>query len=271
MWIQSARPTRTTSRAWQPAIAFVDEISPCPAGATTLRSPKRIMRVCFFTIFVTLTSLAFADEAGDAVKAQQDQQKSVLQEYSDARITFHVPKESTVKHIPEEQTYLVILKKTELLYLRMRGAGEPETYAKQRTEFSRAATLAALGKTIKDGDDVLTVKEVSEVKKHAVDKDIVYLFTFFADATTEGESGGAYTTLGFGTIQGQSLWFQHTGSAKGDHPQAVVRFLETIKWQNNHAQSPQGEQPGTGQPATRPVDEPEGGDKPQPEAEGRSR
>ena len=31
------------------------------------------------------------------------------------------------------------------------------------------------------------------------------------------------------------------------------------------------EQPGTGQPATRPVVEPEGGDKPQPEAEGRSR
>ena len=31
------------------------------------------------------------------------------------------------------------------------------------------------------------------------------------------------------------------------------------------------EQPGTGQPATRPMDEPEGGDKPQPEAEGRDR
>ena len=31
------------------------------------------------------------------------------------------------------------------------------------------------------------------------------------------------------------------------------------------------EQPGTGQPATRPVDKPEGSDKPQPEAEGRSR
>jgi hypothetical protein len=31
------------------------------------------------------------------------------------------------------------------------------------------------------------------------------------------------------------------------------------------------EQAGTGQPATRPVDEPEGSDKPQPEAEGRSR
>jgi hypothetical protein len=31
------------------------------------------------------------------------------------------------------------------------------------------------------------------------------------------------------------------------------------------------EQPGTGQPATRPVVEPEGSDKPQPEAEGRSR
>jgi hypothetical protein len=32
-----------------------------------------------------------------------------------------------------------------------------------------------------------------------------------------------------------------------------------------------GEQAGAGQPATRPVVEPEGGDKPQPEAEGRSR
>jgi hypothetical protein len=32
-----------------------------------------------------------------------------------------------------------------------------------------------------------------------------------------------------------------------------------------------GEQAGAGQPATRPVDEPEGGDKHQPEAEGRSR
>jgi hypothetical protein len=32
-----------------------------------------------------------------------------------------------------------------------------------------------------------------------------------------------------------------------------------------------GEQGGAGQPATRPVDKPEGGDKPQPEAEGRSR
>ena len=33
----------------------------------------------------------------------------------------------------------------------------------------------------------------------------------------------------------------------------------------------ESEQGGTGHPATRPVDEPEGGDKPQPEAEGRSR
>ena len=31
------------------------------------------------------------------------------------------------------------------------------------------------------------------------------------------------------------------------------------------------EQAGAGQPATRPVDKSEGGDKPQPEAEGRSR
>jgi hypothetical protein len=33
----------------------------------------------------------------------------------------------------------------------------------------------------------------------------------------------------------------------------------------------ESEQTGAGQPATRPVDEPEGGDQPQPEAEGRSR
>jgi hypothetical protein len=35
--------------------------------------------------------------------------------------------------------------------------------------------------------------------------------------------------------------------------------------------SSEAQQHGAGQPATRPVDEPEGGDKPQPEAEGRSR
>ena len=34
---------------------------------------------------------------------------------------------------------------------------------------------------------------------------------------------------------------------------------------------PHAEQPGSGQPATRPVVEPEGGDKPQPEAERRAR
>jgi hypothetical protein len=42
-----------------------------------------------------------------------------------------------------------------------------------------------------------------------------------------------------------------------------------------HGASPEGgdnrfgEQPGTGQPATRPVDKPKGSEKPQPEAEGR--
>ena len=35
--------------------------------------------------------------------------------------------------------------------------------------------------------------------------------------------------------------------------------------------NPTAEQTGTGQPAARPLDEPEGSDKPQPEAEGRSR
>ena len=38
-----------------------------------------------------------------------------------------------------------------------------------------------------------------------------------------------------------------------------------------NSMKPQAEQAGAGQPATRPVVEPEGSDKPQPEAEGRSR
>ena len=49
-------------------------------------------------------------------------------------------------------------------------------------------------------------------------------------------------------------------------------FTGRFKFVVVHADNPnQAEQSGTGQPATRAVVEPEGGEKPQPEAEGRSR
>jgi hypothetical protein len=52
---------------------------------------------------------------------------------------------------------------------------------------------------------------------------------------------------------------------------SVFRQLAEARWREGGLArlTPQSEQDGTGQPATRPVDEPEGGDKPQPESEGR--
>ncbi len=46
---------------------------------------------------------------------------------------------------------------------------------------------------------------------------------------------------------------------------------EGVEMEYENAMDTRSEQVGAGQPATRAVDEPEGGDKPQPEAEGRSR
>jgi hypothetical protein len=50
------------------------------------------------------------------------------------------------------------------------------------------------------------------------------------------------------------------------HPTTVIVDLS-----KSIDQQPKAEPVGAGQPATRPVDKPEGGDKPQPEAEGRAR
>jgi hypothetical protein len=60
---------------------------------------------------------------------------------------------------------------------------------------------------------------------------------------------------------------------KENHPfievsQAREVSYEDAAWKTRKAE---GEQAGTGQPATRPESKPEGGNKPQPEAEGRSR
>jgi hypothetical protein len=56
-----------------------------------------------------------------------------------------------------------------------------------------------------------------------------------------------------------------------DRARIIAWAREQTKARKAAIEQTKGEQPGTGQPATRPVDEPKGGDKPQPEAEGRSR
>lgn len=62
-----------------------------------------------------------------------------------------------------------------------------------------------------------------------------------------------------------------------DHPDNWYRFKVMIGFTSDRASllvvtpAKQDEQAGTGQPATRPESKPEGGDKPQPESEGRSR
>ena len=61
-----------------------------------------------------------------------------------------------------------------------------------------------------------------------------------------------------------------------DVPNGSLVFLERedeepILWDGRKAEFTKAEQAGTGQPATRPESKSEGSDKPQPEAEGRSR
>ena len=67
-------------------------------------------------------------------------------------------------------------------------------------------------------------------------------------------------------VQGVLIAFAFSGIYMTATRGRWIRILQPPEGQTDQA-----EQPGTGQPATRPVDEPECGDKPQPEAEGRSR
>jgi hypothetical protein len=66
-----------------------------------------------------------------------------------------------------------------------------------------------------------------------------------------------------GTVEESWTSYFVVGSSKGD----VASLAGTIVVQENK----EAEQAGTGQPATRPESKSEGGDKPEPEAEGRSR
>ena len=56
-----------------------------------------------------------------------------------------------------------------------------------------------------------------------------------------------------------------------DRSRIIAWAREQTKARKTLAGIPQAEQGGTGQPAPRPLVQPEGGDKPQPEAEGRPR
>jgi hypothetical protein len=62
---------------------------------------------------------------------------------------------------------------------------------------------------------------------------------------------------------------QEIAEAFGFDVMALGRSLQEREAGDRRFKTPGGEQTGTGQPATRPVVEPEGGYKPQPEAEGR--
>ena len=76
---------------------------------------------------------------------------------------------------------------------------------------------------------------------------------------------------------GEALIIQLPNDVGGDDVQnGSLVFLERedaepILWDGRKAEFTKAEQAGPGQPATRPMFESEGGDKPQPEVEGRSR
>lgn len=123
-----------------------------------------------------------------------------------------------------------------------RGASEPEDFGKQRTEASRTETTAKQGKPVDDGETVVTVGEISEVTRHEIDGEPVYLFTHSAIAESEGESGTGYNTIGFGSVDGVAIWFQHTSATKDDHPGSILGFLESVTFR-------QGEEDAAEQPA----------------------
>jgi hypothetical protein len=183
--------------------------------------------------------------------------------FKDEHVSFPIPDGATVKPIPTENTYLVFCGE-EMWYLRLRGKSEPEDFGRQRTEVARKETLKRMGVPMKDGDSTTTITAITEARRHMAAKSPVYLFTFTGRSVSKAETGDAHCTIGFGSIGKHAVWFQYTSRELRPHPSKALSFLESVSFSD-------GAQPGTGQPATRPVVEPEGGEKPQSEAEGRSR
>ncbi|MEM9282740.1 MAG: hypothetical protein AAGA96_13005 [Verrucomicrobiota bacterium] len=160
--------------------------------------------------------------------------------FADALLSFPIPEGGTVQRAAEN-SYLVFFGE-EMYYLMHRGAAEPDDFGRQRAEASRTETTANQGKPVDDGQSVVTVGEISEVTRHEINSDPVYLFSHAATAETEGESGIGYNTIGFGSVDGVAIWFQHTSARNDDHPRSVLGFLETVTFK-------QGEQDTAEQPA----------------------
>jgi hypothetical protein len=116
----------------------------------------------------------------------------------------------------------------EMYYLRLRGPAEKEDFGRQRTEASRADSISKKGVPTKDDGSTMTVIEVSDTSRHEVAGFPLYLFTFTAAAEAEGETRTYYTTIGFGSVGRNAIWFQHTSANLATHPSQVLSFIEDL-------------------------------------------
>ena len=82
------------------------------------------------------------------------------------------------------------------------------------------------------------------------------------DDADDGSSGELVASL-------EQTPSQESRKLMNDYNRDAARRIAALIRNYRRITGAQVEQPGAGQPATRPVDDPEGGNKPQPEAEGR--
>jgi hypothetical protein len=106
---------------------------------------------------------------------------------------------------------------------------------RERTEMTRAEIEQHVGKPVRDEGAIITVGDVSEVTRHEIDGEAVYLFTHSATAVSEKEeeSGTGYNTIGFGSVGRSSIWFQHTSTTRDDHPASILAFLKTVTFKES--------------------------------------
>lgn len=185
-----------------------------------------------FTRMSLSTALAAATWFGFASKTISAESKSP-DLYSDARISFPVPEGGKVQRV-ERNTYLVFVGES-FHYLMLRGEAEPEEMGRERTEMTRAEIEQHVGKPVRDEGAIITVGDVSEVTRHEIDGEAVYLFTHSATAVSEKEeeSGTGYNTIGFGSVGRSSIWFQHTSTTRDDHPASILAFLKTVTFKES--------------------------------------
>ncbi len=149
--------------------------------------------------------------------------------FSDELISFPIPEGGSVKPAAES-SYLVFFDE-EMFYLMLRGEAEPEDFGRQRTEAARADAQSKSGKPIDDGESVVAITDISETTRHEVDGDPVYLFIHSANAESKEENWTGYNTVGFGSLNGNAIWFQHTSGNQAEHPSSILSFLESVTFQ----------------------------------------